>query len=413
MVKVIYNAVKRQPAIKLCLKNAYQAINILLSGKKTGKNKIYSIAENYFFGFHDKCPWDIDDRRILAHKAPLKELDRINGVPVEIGYFKDDSLSCFTPLGTTRAWNWQQGAMLQWDPLSDAIYFNDIQSGFPQLVKLRIGGAERESIYPASASISPDGRLSAAISFYRFGKGLPGYGYCGILENEGEISIPKKNGSLKVFDIINKENHPFQEIHILQCIEQYNLKSMNSAYHYISHPQFSPDSKKLAFFHRWVHKGRRVETHLFFLDLETSVLNPAYTGSMFSHFCWIDNERIFGFYEDINGNDYYGILNINGTVEIKLDWPLLSVDGHPNAHLRSGKIVTDTYPDKRRLQNLFIVKDIFRKIECEKIGAFYAPFKFQEIFRADLHPRWNRAGNKIAVDCSFTGKRSLAIVQAE
>lgn len=411
MVKAVYNLVKKHPAIKLYLKNVYQAVNLLVSRQRPDMQAVQSVAENFFFGFHDKCPWDYNDLRVLAHKAPHNEKARLRGEPVQIGFFSDDTLSQFNVIAETGAWNWQQGSMLQWDPDSNAIYFNDIDNtSSPRLIKIGLEDSRREVVGPATASISPDGQYSASISFFRFGKGLPGYGYFGIKEEEGDIGIPEKNGALELFNLETKEHNPFLKIGIRQCMQIKELQSMIGAYHYISHPQFSPDSKKLAFFHRWFHKGKRVETHLFYLDLKTRELTAADTGSMFSHFCWLDNKRVFGFYEDTSGLDRYGVLNCCKSGDEQVKSSFLNVDGHPNAHWETGKVITDTYPDKSRLQNLILLEGSINEPNGRIVGSFYAPFKFQEIFRADLHPRWNRAGDKIAVDCSFPGKRSLAIV---
>jgi len=413
MVKMVYNTFKKYPYIKLCLKNIYQFSNVIFGNNKSDISAIQSIAKNYFFGFHDKCPWDSKNQKILAHKAPDNDNARTNGIPIEIGYFENDNLTKFCTISKTKAWNWQQGAMLQWHPSTDSVYFNDIsKNGIPQLIKIDLNDLKRDIIGPATASISPDGKFSASISFFRFGKGLPGYGYFGITEDEGSIGIPQKNGALKIFNLKDNHTNPYFEISLIKCIESKYQKSMKNAYHYISHPQFSPDSKKLAFFHRWFHKGKRVETHLFFLDLTTLKLKIADTGSMFSHFCWLDNDQIFGFYEDSSGVDGYGIISYNGN-EIKLKSRLLDVDGHPNSHWQTGKIIIDTYPDKSRHQKLILIEGNLQQPKTKIIGSFYAPFKFQEIFRADLHPRWNRTGNKVAIDCSFPGCRSFAIINIE
>lgn len=40
----------------------------------------------------------------------------------------------------------------------------------------------------------------------------------------------------------------------------------------------------------------------------------------------------------------------------------------------------------------------------------FAPFKYDNDTRCDLHPRWNHAGNKICFDSVFEGHRGLYTV---
>lgn len=411
MVKYVYDFVKKKPFIKLVLKNTYQLLNVAYHRKKSDIKNLRSIAKNYFFGFHDKCPWDSNNIRVLAHRALSNDSARKQGRPTEIGYFECDDLNVFKPVAETNAWNWQQGAMLQWSPFYNDIYFNDLdENSYARLIKFDMKTNQRIDIGPASAAVSPDGTLSATISFYRFGVGLSGYGYFGLKEEEGNVRLPEENGSMKIMSLSSSTNDSKVEISLKQCIALRERPSMSGAYHYVSHPQFSPDSKKVAFFHRWLHINRRVETHLIIVDLAKGERFVAQSGTMFSHFCWVNNDMIFGFYESREGVDRYGVFDSNG-VDQQYDYSkILSADGHPNAHIDVGGIITDTYPDKNRLQHLFVLNGDLKHPTKNAIGAFYAPFLFQELFRADLHPRWDRSGSKIAIDCSFTGKRSLAIV---
>ena len=85
-----------------------------------------------------------------------------------------------------------------------------------------------------------------------------------------------------------------------------------------------------------------------------------------------------------------------------------SADGHPQYNNNNKLVVTDTYPDRRRLQELSVY-DIYNKTK-KIVGKYNSPLKFSEEFRSDLHPRWNRKGDKIAVDATFSGKRSLGII---
>jgi len=44
------------------------------------------------------------------------------------------------------------------------------------------------------------------------------------------------------------------------------------------------------------------------------------------------------------------------------------------------------------------------------IARVFAPFKYDNDTRCDLHPRWNRNGDKICIDSVFEGKRGLYVI---
>ena len=52
-----------------------------------------------------------------------------------------------------------------------------------------------------------------------------------------------------------------------------------------------------------------------------------------------------------------------------------------------------------------------KKKESTTIARVFAPFKYDNDTRCDLHPRWNRAGNKICFDSVFEGHRGLYTVE--
>lgn len=92
-------------------------------------------------------------------------------------------------------------------------------------------------------------------------------------------------------------------------------------------------------------------------------------------------------------------------------WSQLSNDGHPS-YSRDGKwIVTDTYPDRARVAEIKLMDGTDeRKNKIRVIARVFAPFRYDNDTRCDLHPRWNHTGNKICFDSVFEGHRGLYIV---
>lgn len=88
-------------------------------------------------------------------------------------------------------------------------------------------------------------------------------------------------------------------------------------------------------------------------------------------------------------------------------WDELISDGHPSYSPDGSMVVTDTYPDRARVASIYYMKE--NKIT--RIVRVFSPFKYDNDLRCDLHPRWNRIGDKICFDSVFEGLRGLYVVR--
>ena len=86
---------------------------------------------HHFFGYYDKSPWNASGRYVLAHEASFNDRVPTKDDIVQIGVIDLEAGRVFEALSRSGAWNWQQGAMLQWDPQSpeSRFTFNDIRKG--------------------------------------------------------------------------------------------------------------------------------------------------------------------------------------------------------------------------------------------------------------------------------------------
>ena len=90
-------------------------------------------------------------------------------------------------------------------------------------------------------------------------------------------------------------------------------------------------------------------------------------------------------------------------------WPELVFDGHPTYSPDGKKVVTDTYPNRRRIQSIYVVEDNSINV----LAKVFSPFKFKDDCRCDLHPRWSTDGSKICFDGCFEGKRAVYCVEVK
>src|SRR5437660_4396697 len=105
----VYNLVKRNPRLKMGVRNAYQRICDVVPVKRAESAYEIIAREGFYFGFHDKTPWSADETKLLANRVlvPLRMPQPDD--ELEVGFVQGSEYREFVPVGRTRAWNWQQG----------------------------------------------------------------------------------------------------------------------------------------------------------------------------------------------------------------------------------------------------------------------------------------------------------------
>src|SRR5690606_54619 len=81
---------------------------------------------HHWFGYYDKLQFSPDDRYVLGMQVPFEHRSPEPDDVIQIGMVDLQENDRWINLGESRAWNWQQGCMLQWLPGSDStILWND------------------------------------------------------------------------------------------------------------------------------------------------------------------------------------------------------------------------------------------------------------------------------------------------
>lgn len=84
----------------------------------------------------------------------------------------------------------------------------------------------------------------------------------------------------------------------------------------------------------------------------------------------------------------------------------MSADGHPSYSPDGWLAVTDIYPDRARVASIRVMNGE----NVKTVARVFAPFKYDNDTRCDLHPRWSREGSKVCFDAVFKGHRGLYCV---
>lgn len=155
--------------------------------------------KQHWFGYYDKLEFDPTSRYVLGmevdfeHRAPKPD-DRIG-----VGMVDLQEGDKWIPLGTTTAWCWQQGCMLQWLPGSkETVVWNNREGGEYVCRMLNVRTKELRTIPHPIYALSPDGKTAIATDFRRLGHCRPGYGYNGIPDPNEKIALPKDSGIFRI-----------------------------------------------------------------------------------------------------------------------------------------------------------------------------------------------------------------------
>lgn len=407
------------PFIKKCIKRIYQLLMYTFSKKIKFEGNIQRMSPNdnyeYFFGYYDKSPWDIKNQYMLClrTKNTYKNVAPREKADIVIIDTKEplNSNKRIRIVASTSSWNVQQGCMLQWlgPDFQSKIIYNDFQDDKYCSIILDLKTNKKTIIDMPIYSVSSDGTFALTLDFSRLHTLRPGYGYANKNDETKGIAIPNGSCIWKVDLIKNK---------IVSIIEYDKIinfeprKEMNGAIHKVNHIMINPSGTRFMFLHRWF-KGSKKYSRLLTCDINGENLYNLSDDDMVSHCYWKNDEEIFAFLNKKNlGNGYY--LMKDKTNKFTKCCSTLTGDGHPSFSPNLKYLITDSYPDRKRIQNLYLIdaKNL-KKAEPIVVARVFSPFKYDNDTRCDLHPRWNRSSNEVCIDSVFEGKRGLYVVNVE
>ena len=398
--EAVYDRVKDNVRLKNGVKWIYQRLFSALSRSRVETELSLIKRPQAFFGFHDKSPWSGNGELLLGHAVPGDGAGEgwREGHPIDILLFEGARWKQSTRIARTRAWNWQQGAQLQWMGGGREVVFNDFREDTCVGVVLDLdAGRERLLKYPVAA-VSPGGRQYASVCFKTFGRAMDGYGYA--FEATGSASIVEPS-TLIVRDREGGETH----IALADLSTRFEPSQNPDEIDFFSHCLFSPEGDRLLFLRRQSRPNRRLRSELFSLDIGENSIQKIAFEDMVSHFTWLGPEKILAYANTRDGGDGFYVADARSGQVTRWDPNPNGRDGHPHAIPSGERVVFDTYPDRTRHQHLYLWNE---GKECPReIASLYSPMKFWGESRVDLHPRIRSDGEFISFDAGYSGTRSL------
>ena len=366
---------------------------------------------HHFFGYYDKCPWSGSEKYMLVLEVDFMDRPPSPNDIVKIGLIdlRDYRLNI---IGTSKAWNWQQGCMAQWLPpkLDERIVYNDrLGNRFVSII-LDIEKNERRILPLPIYCVSHDGRYGLSLNFARLDHTRPGYGYKGVPDPYRNVPAPKEDG---IF-LMDLDSGEYELIISLAEIASYrHTSSMDNAIHWFNHLLFNPSDSRFVFLHRWSRSrgGEHWYTRMFTSDRDGSEIYCVTDHEYVSHFDWRDSDHILAWARRYGlGDHYYLFKDREDEVEI-VGKGVLTENGHCSYSPDRKWILTDTYPDERGFQKI-ILYNVEKNFRID-LGEFYSLPNLRGEIRCDLHPRWSRDGRKICFDSTHEGSRQMYVINIE
>lgn len=393
------------PGVKQTIKKVYIRANALVYKKNYIQKVLWESDEietpwhgtsESFFGYYDKSPingkgdvlvhlTDYNTKYVPSASHPIKIAIAFSNGKQEV-------------IGETSSYNWQQGARAMW--LSDdLVMFNAFEDGEYKACVYSVSEKSVVKTFKRPVQEAKGTDFFLSINYRRIMAVRPDYGYRNMEPlSKDALSSTVDAGIVKVEYETGAES---QLISMEDIIRVSPKPVFSSCVHVVNHLMLSPKATGLIFVHRF-YEGKRRHDRLMYFDFKE--LRCVLDDDMVSHYCWLDEERIFG-YVRVNGTDGFYTINVK-TGKIEPCEALNSLhngDGHPTHH--DGKVIVDTYPDKSRMQHLMMLD--LKTHEVKQIVEVYQSVKYMNETRCDMHPRFACNGDAVFFDSVYNGKREL------
>ena len=386
-------------------KNSLRALKRLSSDHipKNSKSIIHVTSKcfrNLFCGYYDHSPFHPEDESLIVLHANSQRAWQTPSANHTTHILLVDWAKgrVVRQIGTTTAWNWQQGARAHWLS-SDTIIFNlyDAKANSYRAKVVRADCSDFD-VLPLPVQESDCRGIVYSISYEALSKIRPDYGY----RNKGCTERDIWENRIRSYNISNGIQHEFVGVADLapKARERHGLPIRLPK---LNHVMASPSGHRLIFVFRYVVGNRRV-TDLYALDISSERWSCLVPDKGVSHYCWLNNSEILA---TMKGEDGFGYYRINAlTKACDLIWR--HSDGHPIS-IKNGNFVTDSYPDAYGLRNLVAIP-LSNPDMAREIASFREPLLFQGETRCDLHASVSVSGKWIQIDMAKGHKRCVGIV---
>jgi hypothetical protein len=339
------------------------------------------------FWFFDCIQFDESGRYALAMKVDFQNREVTATDRGEIGYIDLKDENRWKRIGTTTAWNWQQGCRLTWRGRSNEILWNDRADdgrGFVcRAYDFRTGA--RRTLQRPIYHVAADGTFALTHSFERMKHG--GTSYVGIADRyEGEIA-PEQIG-------VEKMDMKTGNVELLISLKRMREIGFPGGYEgktnlYFFREGWNPSTTRFIAFLK--NADRPVQTSGWSISADGSDVRFFYKEP--SHHAWLDDQSI------LEGH-YFSTYKDDGSGRAQRVEEVGNVNFDPTVLPGGQWFLLDTYPLNgfqyvvlyHRASRLFV--PLAKLKNTAQVGT---------IHRVDIHARTTRDGRTVCIDASHEG----------
>lgn len=351
----------------------------------------------HWFGYYDKYQFDSSQRYVLSMEVDFEHRSPKPDDAITVGMVDLQDNDTWIPLGTSTAWCWQQGCMLQWRPGSDTeVLWNDCVDGRLVCHVIDVKTREKRTLPHAIYHVSPDGQWALGTDFARTADMRPGYGYNSIPDPNKDVLAPADSGIYKM-NLDTGEYHFLISVADVAKIPYPNMDPTVDK-HYFNHIQWNTDGSRFLFLNRQQNGSR---TRMFTAAPDGSDIR--FVDNDASHFVWHDPEYITVWIKN-----EYRIYKDDASSKYEVLWR--EMNGHQSYLPGNEWLITDTYPwGGRREQQVYLYHLPTGRIV--PVGNFASPKEYTGEWRCDTHPRVSRDGTLLTIDSPHGGEgRQLHLI---
>ena len=366
---------------------------------------IYRISSNRtIHRFFDTSPVSPSGRYVALFKLPYENKSPLPNDEGDI-VLVDLENGTETKVATSRGWEVQMGANVQWGSDDSTIIYNDVDPGTWQAyaVKLNPHTGQVEKMDGTVFMASNNGKMLVSHDLVKSKLAQVGYGV--IVPD----SLVEKNVGPPTDDGVYVTNTDTEEQKLLVSIAdvyentQPSIKIPNPqeyAY-YCFQAKWNPQGTKILTTIQWSPlTGGPRQRVVITMNADGSNLKTAVTADQ-----WAKGGHHINWYPD--GDHITMNLNVDGKegleiIKAKDDGSDLQViypvgSGHPSFHPNGRYIITDAYPDEKIAYDdgTVPIRLIDTQLQKEVVIARIFVSDISGEFRIDPHPAWDRSGNYV------------------
>ena len=371
-------------------------------------------GHHYFFGYYDLQPFSSDGKRHLCHRVPF--FDRMPTAEdiCEIGYLSVED-AVFHRIGETRAWCFQQGALLSWFDRDESVIFNDFDGEKNIARVLDMQGRELRRYDRAIATFHREKGVALSMNFSRVYDFRPGYGYSNVPDAKASVNNPTDDG---IFFTDLEGGATKLLVSYAELAKKLEEKPYTDCKMVVNHINLDPTGTRYVILYRnFYAESTQWKTMLAAGDLAGNVwpLSPFMYNSHY-HFRDENNLLIYQEYPatEENKDKRKGLFLVDigtGKAE-RLDHP---ISDHNDIHCLYAPdrsfVIGDSYPNAQRERMLY-----YHNFKTNTSGELFRvhsePANPGDV-RCDLHARVHTDNKTISYDTTENLRREVMLVTLE